>query len=161
MSKSSLIFRILSVMLLALSAMAGQPHSPGDWSSLTRLPPESELRLTLAGGRTLSGSLVAATSASLILNVSTGQEVHRRQDIQRVQLRRQGRRLRNALVGLGVGAGAGLLAGVGADRSRSRDSFNIVPNAGVLVLTPVGGIVGTVIGVAWPSGGWRDVYRAP
>jgi len=161
MSKFSLFFRTLSAALLALSAMAGQPQALSDWSSVTRLPPESDLRLILSNGRTLSGILVAATSASLTLNVSTGQEVHRRQDIRRVQLRGQGRRLRNALVGFGVGAGVGLVAGVGVDRSRSRDSFNIVPNAGVLVLTPIGGIVGTVIGVAWPSGGWRDVYRAP
>ena len=141
--------------------MAGQPQPTGDWSAVSSLAPGSEVRVFLAGGRTLRCSLEAATADSLTIDVSSGREVHQRQDIRRVQLKRQGRRLRHMLVGLGIGAGAGLAAGAGLDRSRSGDYYNVVPNAGVMVLTPLGAIVGAVIGVAWPAGGWRDVYRAP
>ncbi len=161
MSTSSLILRTSLAALLALSAVAGQPQSMGDWSSVTGLPLGSELRVSLSGGRTLRGSLEAATPDSLTIKVSKGQEVHQRQDVRRVQLKRPGRRLRNTLVGLGVGAGAGLAVGAGLDRSRSGDMYNIVPNAGVIVLTPLGAIVGTVVGVVLPTGGWRSTYRAP
>jgi hypothetical protein len=35
------------------------------------------------------------------------------------------------------------------------------PDLGKAVFSSLGAIVGTVIGVALPTGGWRDVYRAP
>jgi hypothetical protein len=35
------------------------------------------------------------------------------------------------------------------------------PYFGKVVLTPLGAIIGTVVGVALPTGGWREVYRAP
>jgi hypothetical protein len=39
--------------------------------------------------------------------------------------------------------------------------LNFFPNGGKAVLTPLGAIIGAVVGVAIPSGGWHDIYRAP
>ncbi|HEY2015562.1 MAG TPA: hypothetical protein VGH38_18790 [Bryobacteraceae bacterium] len=93
----------------------------------------------------------------LAINATTSQEMLVRQNVKRVQLKRPGHRGRNTLIGLGLGAAGGLVAGAGIDHS-AKDSW--FPNAGKVVLTPIGMIIGTVVGVALPTGGWHDVYRA-
>jgi len=58
-----------------------------------------------------------------------------------------------------VGGGGGLAVGaVEVSRTRPGAMFR---NLGYAVFPPLGALVGTVIGVALPTGGWRDVYRAP
>ena len=145
----------------ALSAMAGQPLPAGDWSSVSGLAPGSEMRIFLSDGRTLRGSLEAATSDSLTINVSKGQEVHQRQDIRRVQLKRQGRRGRNTLVGLAIGAGAGAAVGAVEDATSPNNAFVLVPHSGVMLFASAGAIIGTVVGLVFPTSAWPDVYRAP
>src|ERR1017187_3915208 len=55
--------------------------------------------------------------------------------------------------------GAGLTAGAVADSKAGPGIW--LPNAGKEVLAPLGALIGTVVGVALPTGGWREVYRAP
>ena len=78
--------------------------------------------------------------------------------IRRIELKRPGHRGRNTLLGLGVGAGVGLAAGAAHDAAVAD---NYIRDAGKVVFTPIGLVLGTVIGVAWPTGGWRSVYSAP
>jgi hypothetical protein len=99
------------------------------------------------------------TPESLAINATTSQEMLSRQDIRRVALKRPGHRGRHTLIGLAIGTGAGLAAGAGVDSQRSHNDW--FPYFGKAVLTPLGAIIGTVVGVALPTGGWRDVYRAP
>ncbi len=75
-----------------------------------------------------------------------------RLQVTRVSIKRQGHRGRNTLIGLGVGAGVGLAIGLAA-----RQGFfdNDVTAGGIVG----GALIGTLIGVAIPNGGWRDVYR--
>lgn len=76
-----------------------------------------------------------------------------------VALKKPGHRGRNTLIGLAIGAGAGPTLGAGVDSKAGPGNW--FPDAGKAVLSPLGALVGTVIGVALPTGGWRDVYHAP
>jgi hypothetical protein len=160
MSKSLREFVIvaLSMAALAMSATAQQQKASANWANLNSLARGSEIRVSLVDGRIIRGFLQSVTSDSLAINAATSQETLLRKDVKRVQLKRQGHRGRNTLIGLAVGAAGGLAAGAGADRSRADSWF---PNAGKQILTPTGMVIGTVVGVAIPTGGWRQIYRAP
>ena len=155
--------KILSRAVLgaALTATAvAQPAKPiANWANLNQLVPGSEIRVTLASGSTLRGFLQGVTPDSLAINATASQESLSRQEIRRVSLKRPGHRGRNTLIGLAIGAGAGVAAGaVSVSRTRPGAMFR---NLGYAVFPPLGAIVGTVVGVALPTGRWRDVYRAP
>ena len=106
----------------------------------------------------MRGSLESATADSLALRTGNGQEMLSRAQIRRVQTRGNNHRKRNALIGLGIGTLGGLAVGAGIDETNNTSWF---PSAGKAIFTPTGAIIGTVIGVALPSGGWREIYRAP
>jgi len=149
--------RLLIRVLLTATALV--TTAAADWDSLNQLAQGSEILVTLATGRTLRGFLQRVTPESLEINATASQEKLSRQDVRRVALKRPGHRGRNTLIGLAIGTGAGLGIGAGVDASRRPDDW--FPNAGKAVFTAMGAVVGTVIGVAVPTGGWRDVYRAP
>jgi len=150
----------LSIAALALSAMAQQQESKSNWAGLSHVAPGSEIRVVLVDGRTLRGFLQSATSDSLMINATTSQESLLRQDIRRVQLKPQGRRGRNTLIGFAVGAVGGLAVGAAADyHERDKWAFPF-SNVGKALFTPLGAIIGTVVGVAFPTGGWHDIYRS-
>ena len=157
-----ILLRAVSAVALAATAAAQQPGPIANWANLNQLGPGSEIRITLATGRILRGFVKSVTPDSLAINATTSQETLSRQEIRRVSLRRPGHRGRNTLIGLAIGAGAGLALGAVDDSRRSANTWNWFPNAGKAVFSPLGALVGTVIGVALPTGGWRgDVYRAP
>src|ERR1039457_5062908 len=139
---------------LAASAAAQQAKPIANWANRNQLVTGAEIRVTLANGKTLRGFMQRVTPESLAINATTSQETLYRQDIRRVALKRPGHRGRNTLIGLAIGTGTGLAVGAGVDsQRRSGDWF---PDAGKAVLTPLGALVGTVIGVALPTGGWRE-----
>jgi hypothetical protein len=144
---------------LAATAAAQQAKPIGNWANLNQLVPGSEIRVTLATGKILRGFVQRVTPESLAINATTSQDTLSRQDIRRVELKRPGHRGRNTLIGLAIGTGVGLALGASVDsRAGPGDWF---PDAGKAVFSPLGAIVGTVVGVALPTGGWRDLYRAP
>ena len=150
----------LLATVLAATAVAQQAKPIANWVNLNQLVAGSEIRVTLATGKTMRGFVQRVTPESLAINATTSQETLSRQDIRRVALKRPGHRGRNTLIGLAIGTGAGLAVGAGVD-SQSRGQYDLFPNSGKAVLSPLGALVGTVIGVALPTGGWREVYRAP
>ncbi len=162
LAMTRVLARIVLLAFVAAAAMTGaaqQPRPIANWANLSQLIQGSEIRVTVATGRTLHGFLQRVTPEALEINATTSQETLLRQDIRRVGVKRAGHRGRNTLFGLAVGTGAGLALGAGVDsKARPDDWF---PNAGKAVLSPLGALVGTVVGVALPTGGWRDVYRAP
>ena len=145
--------------ILAASAAAQQAKPIANWANLNQLVTGAEIRVTLANGKTLRGFMQRVTPESLAINATTSQETLSRQDIRRVDLKRPGHRGRNTLIGLAIGTGAGLAVGAGVDSQRRPGDW--LPSFGKVVLSPVGAIIGTVVGVALPTGGWREVYRAP
>jgi hypothetical protein len=158
MTKPVMGFGVEVLLLAVLAASAGaQPQSStGSWANLSQVAPGAETRVSLSGGRTLRGFLQKVTPDSLAINATTSQETLLRTDIKRVDLKRNGHRGRNTLIGLGIGAGGGLAIGAAADRNTP--SWSPFAKA---VFTPLGALVGTVVGVAIPTGGWHQIYRAP
>jgi hypothetical protein len=146
------------VLVFVLSAVGAAAESKHDWSAVDGLAAGTEIRVWVSGGKTLRGFLQKADADSLTINATTSQETLARQDVKRVQTKRQGHRGRNTLIGFAVGTAGGLAAGAGVDHA---DTGSWFPNAGKAVFTPIGAIIGTVVGVALPTGGWREVYRAP
>jgi hypothetical protein len=142
---------------LAVSATAQQTKPVAQWTNLNRVENGSEIRVVLAGGKTLRGFLQSVSPDSLAINATTSQEALSRQDIKVISQRRPGHRGRNTLIGLAVGAAGGLGTGAAIDHG----DHGWFPNFGKAVFTPIGAIIGTVVGVAIPTGGWRVVYRAP
>jgi hypothetical protein len=144
---------------LAVTAAAQQATPIANWSNLDQLVTGAEIRVTLATGKTLRGFVQRVTPESLAINATTSQETLARQDIRRVALKRPGHRGRNTLIGLAIGTGAGLAVGAGVDVKSGPG--RMFPDLGKEVFTPLGALIGTVVGVALPTGGWRELYRAP
>lgn len=149
--------RIALLLLLAASFSAAQSS---EWSNVKHLATGEEIRVSMFGsngsdGKSYRGQLSEATDESLIIIAANSQETLARAQVKKVALKKASHRGRNTLIGLGIGAGAGLAIGAGVDSSG--EGFFAI---GKEVLTPVGAIIGTVVGVAWPTGGWKDVYRA-
>ena len=83
-----------------------------------------------------------------------------RQRLMAVRVRKQGHRGRNTLIGLGIGAGAGAV--LGAATHRDCDGLCILTGTrGQDAALGAGaiGIIGTLVGVLLPTGGWTTVYQ--
>ncbi len=159
------IFRAAQLAATLAAAAAAQQANPiANWANLNQLVTGAEIRVTLAAGKTMRGFAQGVTPESLSMNTKASQETLAREDIRRVALKRPGHRGRNTLIGLAVGTGAGLAIGAGADSQNSHGFMDLRgcwPLSCKAVYTPLGALVGSVVGVALPTGGWRDVYRVP
>jgi hypothetical protein len=142
---------------LGITATAQQVKPIANWANVVQLARGSEVRVMLVAGTTLRGFVQQVTPESLAINATTSQEVIARQDVHQVQLKLAGHRGRNTLIGLGVGTVAGFAFGAAVDAKSPPGNW--FPNIGKAVFTPVGAIIGTVAGVAVPTGRWRNVYR--
>jgi hypothetical protein len=142
------------IVLATFTAFAQQP----DWGRVTALPIGSEIRVSLDSGKSYRGQLQNVTGDSLIIVAAASQETLPRPQIKRIATKGDSHRLRNTLIGLGIGAGAGLGIGAGSDATCNPHCF-LGNNIGKEVLTPLGAIVGTIVGVAWPTGRWHEIYR--
>lgn len=102
----------------------------------------------------LQGKLEGVIDSALVITLPAGKQSLPRTEIHSVSVRKKGHRLRNTFIGLGVGAGAGL--GIGAAATNGCDEFL----CGIVIAAAagIGAVAGTVIGVVWPTGGWRKVY---
>jgi hypothetical protein len=147
--------------VFAGNAPAQQEVSLQGWDHLMQFAPGTPLRVALSSGRIIRGSLQKVMADSLTINETASQETLSRAEIGTVQLKGKGHRGRNALIGLAIGAAGGLAVGAAIDSHDSHRGFNILPDAGKVVFTPLGAVIGAVVGVAIPTGGWRAIYRAP
>jgi hypothetical protein len=149
------------VLALLLAPLLGaQPSSKSDWGSLNHLTSGDEIRVTVAPGGPIRGRFQRATDTALIVAIPGKEESLDRASVASVAVRGESHRKRNALIGLGIGAVAGLGIGAGLDASQCHaNCFNILPNAGKEVLTPLGALLGVTVGALLPTGGWHEVYR--
>jgi hypothetical protein len=158
--------KLVLAILLAAGVIAAQTSAPpagtlgkSDWAGVKRLAAGQEIRVSLSDGKSFRGQLQSATDESLIMVAASSQQTLARLQISKVATKGDSHRARNALIGLGIGAGGGLAIGAAGDSTCHSDCF-VGNNIGKEVLTPVGAIVGTIVGVAWPTGGWHEVYRS-
>jgi len=148
--------RSLAAALLLMAATVAAQTNPSNWNTVKALGAGTDVRI-LNGSRTVSGKIDGVTDDSIAVTSGKGQESFKQQDVTRVSVKKDGHRRRNALIGLGVGAGAGL--GVGASADASCKSFCFGGNIGKAVFTPMGALVGVLIGALIPTGGWREIYK--
>lgn len=147
----------MKAMLLILVGAAMASAQKTDWANVKGLTIGREIRVSLEG-KSFRGQLQNVTDDSLVIVAASSQQTLARADIKKVSTKGESHRLRNTLIGLGIGAGAGLGIGAGSDAGCSPHCF-LGNDLGKAIFTPIGAIVGTVVGVAWPTGLWHDIYR--
>jgi hypothetical protein len=151
-------FISLAKCVLLISAAVTAAAQKNDWTRVTNLPIGSEIRVALDTGKSYRGQLQNVAPDSLIVVAAASPETLPRAQIKKIATKADSRRLRNTLIGLGIGAGAGLGLGAGSDASCNPHCLG-GNNIGKEVLTPIGAIVGAIVGVAWPTGRWHEIYR--
>lgn len=156
MPSSKSLSCIASTFLVFAGALAAQ--STASWNIVKALASGAQVRIT-AESRTVSGQFQTASDESVVLTSTKGQETFTRSQVTQVAVKKASKRRRNALIGLAAGAGLGLATGSIADSKCAGLGCFISPNLGKEALTPTGAILGLGVGWAWPSGGWRSVYK--
>jgi hypothetical protein len=153
--KITLIYPAILVPFLTFS-VAAQTSSP-NWESVRAITRTTEVRVLTDNTVPVRGSLERTTDIALIMSTSA-QPVGRAQIVS-VSVRKKGHRMRNTFIGVGVGLAAGLGIGFASASRCQGEICGIAAAGGVAAGGALGIVVGGVGGVAWPTGGWREVYR--
>jgi hypothetical protein len=163
------LFFCIALTELGLSLHAAQPAiEKANWAALQKLAPGEPVLVALNGAQSFQGQFRTLTDEAIEVHLTAGDRTFPREKVFRVSTKVQSHRGRHALIGVLVGAGAGLAIGAAADHGGGTKCGpsgpflcgNWFPNLGKEILTPVGAIMGGVVGVVLPAGGWREVYRA-
>jgi hypothetical protein len=147
-------------LLMELAASPMLRGAPGgadqaNWDKLKQLSSGQEVKVVQNDAQSFQGNFQSMSDDAIVLRLAAGDQTFPKQNVRRISARGERHRMRNALIGAGIGAGVGL--GVGA-ASDSPNGF--LPNIGKEVFTPVGGIIGAIVGALVPTGGWHEIYRA-
>jgi hypothetical protein len=152
-----LIMKLALLLVLAASMAAAQKTN---WANVRNLPIGGEIRVSLEGGKSYRGQVQSVTDEALVMVAASSQESLARAQIVKVATKGENHRIRNTFIGLAAGAGGGAGIGAGLDAQCAPRGCFISNNLGKEILTPIGAVVGTLIGIAWPTGLWHEIYRA-
>ena len=153
MSRTTFFSRaILVIPFLSLVAAGQAPTS--NWDTVRALAPGIQVRIAAGKSKPVRGKLESVSDSNLIVSNATGVESFQRPEVHSVAVKKKGHRLRNTFIGLGVGTAAGL--GIGGAAASGCKEF--LCELAVPVYGAIGFIAGTVTGLVWPTGGWRQVY---
>jgi hypothetical protein len=138
-------------------------QSRNNWDVVKQLAAGQEIHVILTDGRDFRGVFLSANDDALTVENFNSQEMLSRTMVSKVSSRGKSHRLRNALVGFGVGAGVGLIVGAIGDAESCHPArfFGCIAGPNILKegLTPLGALVGGIVGAVVPTGGWHDVFR--
>ncbi len=158
MPKLAVFSRMLVLVPLLVLSAAGQA-SASNWDAVRMLASGTEIRIAAGTAKPVSGALESVTDTTLvILTVGSGPQSFDKTQIASIAVKKPGHRGRNTLIGLGVGLGAGLIGGV-AGTSNCSGGWDFLCHNVIAAVTIAGALAGTVVGVAWPTGGSRKVYE--
>jgi hypothetical protein len=168
-------FLVLALLAACFStwAASGQDSKgrSSSWDNLKSLRPGQEIRVVIKNVKSYQGKFESLSDNGITLRQAAGEQTLARQDVLRVSWKKGlNHGTRNAVIGTVVGAGAGLVIGLAANHVIwSHVNCTEGPDFGCgyppnphwgIILTPVGGLAGALIGAFIPTGGWREVYRA-
>jgi hypothetical protein len=151
--------RFAAFLMLTAGILAAQTSPLQDWGNVKRLGPGEKIKVSMSDGKSYQGDLRSASDDSIVMATASGEQSLPRAGVAKLATKHPGHRARNTLIGLGIGAGTGLAIGAATDHGCNGNCF-FGNNVGKEILTPFGALVGTVVGALWPTGGWKDVYRA-
>lgn len=151
-------------MVLPLRGAGPQTEQAG-WENLKTIARGDQVMVVLNGAQSMLGRFETFTAGSITLQAKSGEQSFTRENVRRISARGQKHRGRNVLMGALIGAGAGLGIGAMADRRANCGPSGpflcgLFPNLGKEIGTPLGAIVGGMVGLALPTGRWHEIYRA-
>lgn len=154
MRSSLLLAHLIMFASIAILPAAGQATSP-QWGKVQAIPAGSEVRVSGSDPKSIRGTLDGVTDSAILIHSGGRQQSIDRGQIVRIAVKQKGHRLRHTLIGLAIGTGGGYGIGVGAVGSGS----GRLDTDARLAFLGLGAVLGTVIGVLLPSGGWHTVYQ--
>jgi hypothetical protein len=143
--------------VLTAARLPAQPIA--DWNAAKALTNGIQIRVE-GTSRKLNGQLQSVSDDMIVVRSGAGEETLMRPEVTRIAVKTATHRGRNTLIGLGVGAVADF-AVASIPVSCKNLCFGPSQNEIKAILTPVSGIAGAIVGVALPTGRWRDIYRSP
>jgi hypothetical protein len=164
---------LIPILSLAAAAQVPVPNRgpASQWDNVKTLAPGTQIRIADGAStpgapqqgapQQVQGTLESVTDSELVIVGGSGTQSFPRAQIAGVSVKKNGHRLRNALIGLGVGTAAGAVIGFGIGHANCGNAggwcgLNEIWGAGI---GGIGGLIGgTLTGVFWDTGGWRKIY---
>jgi hypothetical protein len=152
--------RALSLLLLPILSVAAAAQTPvSKWDIVKALAPGMEVRVDAGIASTIVGKLESVTDSDLVLTQGTGPQSFPRAQILSVSVKKNGHRRRNTFIGMGVGTAAGIGIGYGTGYCSTQGGWCHLGEGVDAAIGGAAGLVGgTVVGLLWPTGGWRKIY---
>ncbi|HUE02476.1 MAG TPA: hypothetical protein VMR62_23105 [Bryobacteraceae bacterium] len=144
--------RPLLIVLASVGLVLAAPFSK-TWESLGKLDSGTPIEV-VTSDRAEKGEFVSSSTESLTIQTRRGEQRFLRKEVVRVVSRRQSRRLRNVLIGVGVGAAISLVTDqtLGAYLRNESNPASARPLIWTLPMVLCGGI-----GAAFPN--YPVIYR--
>ncbi len=144
--------KLLLIALASVGLMLAAPVSR-TWEDLGKLDSGALIEV-VTSDRAQQGEFISSSTESLTIRTNGGEQRFLRTEVMRVVSRRQSRRIRNALIGVGVGAAIGLVT----DQTLGaylRNESNPTSARALIWTLPMA--AGAAIGAAFPS--YPVIYR--
>ena len=165
MPKPIVLSRMIVLLpVLVISAAAQAP--PSNWDNVRTLALGTQVRVvagtsTPSTSKPIVGTLGDVTDNDLVLMQGSGPRSIPRALITSVSVKKQRRRVRSTLIGLGVGTAAGIATGAGLGAAQAHNCRELLCGLALPVdaagVGAIGLVAGSLAGAFWPAG-WHPVY---